>query len=526
MKFKTKLLNAAVLAAVGVTSAQAVTVSNDGLGQVLLYPYFTVEDGMNTLISVVNTTTYGKAVKVRFLESLNSREVLDFNLYLSPLDVWTGMVTADAGGGAKVVVTDTSCTAPIIATANGGTGEQAFFTYGFDGSSGVAADAEASRGIARTREGYIEIIEMGNIDPEYVMETPMKNFLSSITHVSGKPSDCGAVVSEWAGTGFGSGGGGTLSATLDINGLTTPTGGLAGTGTLINIAKGTDYSYDPTPLAGFYTNPYHTEPGSLLPSLADADTYSDVVLVNQINGINAVISDYWPDANYGGIDAVSASIMRSSVIDEFVVNTAIHAGTDWVVTMPTKRWYVDVASMFNPNAVISHGVRPFQSVFGTGGACETISISFTNQEEDKKTGSIGFSPAPLGKAQSICWEANVITFNNSHVLKSPQTTTSHNVNVGSYPAGWMNLSFPLSSSNASNLPNDPVPGSGVGVLTGTDAADVRAHQLSDVDTSTYMGLPVIGFSVQQYVNDVMSGGVLSNYGGAFNHKYLRNIYAD
>ena len=203
---------------------------------------------------------------------------------------------------------------------------------------------------------------------------------------------------------------------------------------------------------------------------------------------------------------------------------------DWLLqqglTAKALHWYVNYASKFHPYAVISKDDRPVQSVFGTGGACETISISITNQEEDKKTGSIGFSPAPLGKAQSICWEANVITFNNSHVLKSPQTTTSHNVNVGSYPAGWMNLSFPLSSSNASNLPNDPVPGSGVGVLTGTDAADVRAHQLSDVDTSTYMGLPVIGFSVQQYVNDVMSGGVLSNYGGAFNHKYLRNIYAD
>lgn len=527
MNFKTKLLSAAVLAAVGATSAQAVTISNDGLGQVLLYPYYTVEDGMNTLISVVNTTNYGKAVKVRFLESLNSREVLDFNLYLSPYDVWTGMVTADAGGGAKVVVTDASCTAPVISTAIGGTGEQAFFTYGFDGSSGVAADAEASRGIARTREGYIEIIEMGNIDPEYVMTTPKENFLADITHVAGKPKNCAAVSAEWAGTGFPSNGGGTLTDTLDLAGLTQPTGGLAGTGTLINVAKGTDYTYDPTPLAGYAVSPNHTTPGSLRPSLADSIPQSTVILVDQTSGLPTVYVDNWgggPGSTpWGGVDAVSAALMRSAVIDEFVVNTAIHAGTDWVVTMPTKRWYVDYASMFAPDLIVSRGVRPFQSVFGTGGACETISMMFTNQEEDKKTGTIGFSPAPLGKSQAICWEANVITFNNSNVLKSPQTTTSHNVNVGTYPAGWMSLSFPESSNNASNLPLDPVGGFGVGVPTGTDAADVRSHQLSDLGTRTYSGLPVIGFSVQQYVNDVLSGGVLSNYGGNFNHKYQRSI---
>lgn len=529
MNFKTKLLSAAVLAAVGATSAQAVTISNDGLGQVLLYPYYTVNSGYDTLISVVNTTGNGKAVKVRFLEALNSREVLDFNLYLSPYDVWTGKVTADAGGGAKVVVADASCTAPAIATAIGGVGEQAFFTYGFDGSSGVAADAEAARGIARTREGYIEVIEMGNIDPEYVMPTPSANFLTSITHVAGVPKNCAAVSVEWAATAFPNNGGGTLTATPDIAGLTPPTGGLAGSGTLINVAKGTDYTYDPTPLAGFSSIARHTQPGSLNPSLADAGigaggatAQSIVVSVDQVSGVPTVYTNTW-SSPYRKIDSVSAALMRSAVIDEFVVNPAIHAGTDWVITMPTKRWYVDTASMINPQAVVSYGVRPFQSVFTTGGACETIGMSFTNQEEDKKSGSIGFSPAPLGKASSICWEANVITFNHSDVLASVQTQTSHNVNVGNYPAGWMSLSFPVSSTPASNLPVDAVGGVGVGVATAPDAADVVSHQMVDSGTNTYSGLPVIGFSVQQYVNDVLPGGVLSNYGGNFNHRYQRTI---
>ena len=72
-----KNLTAAVLAglagAAGIAStAQAVNMNPDGLGQVLIYPYYTVNGGNVTLLSVVNTTGQGKAVKVRFLEGINS----------------------------------------------------------------------------------------------------------------------------------------------------------------------------------------------------------------------------------------------------------------------------------------------------------------------------------------------------------------------------------------------------------------------------------------------------------------------
>src|SRR5450432_4672902 len=97
-------LTTAVIAAIagvaGIANmASAVNLNPDGLGQVLLYPYYTVNSGQNTLLSVVNTTAIGKAVKVRFLEGYNSREVLDFNLFLSPFDVWTAEVfsLSDAG---------------------------------------------------------------------------------------------------------------------------------------------------------------------------------------------------------------------------------------------------------------------------------------------------------------------------------------------------------------------------------------------------------------------------------------------
>jgi hypothetical protein len=93
--FKQKALFAAIAAAGALAAtgaANAVYVNNDGPGQALIYPYYTARDGASSLLSVVNTTVDAKAVEVRLLEGKNSREVLDFNLFLSPYDIWTGAV--------------------------------------------------------------------------------------------------------------------------------------------------------------------------------------------------------------------------------------------------------------------------------------------------------------------------------------------------------------------------------------------------------------------------------------------------
>src|SRR5690554_5092514 len=115
---KNSLATAIIAAAVGTAGmvgvAQAINLNPDGLGQVLLYPYYTVNGGNSTVVTVVNTTDRVKAVKVRFVEALNSAEVLDFNLYLSPFDVWAANVVADGDTGAKLLTEDTSCTVPQI----------------------------------------------------------------------------------------------------------------------------------------------------------------------------------------------------------------------------------------------------------------------------------------------------------------------------------------------------------------------------------------------------------------------------
>jgi hypothetical protein len=149
--FTRKALYAAIagVAAVGVAStAEAVNISADGLGQVLIYPYYTVRNNSagqayNTLFSVVNTTGSVKAVKVRFREGRNSVEVLDFNVFLSPFDVWTATVSPSADGGGQIATNDTSCTIPTFQPNV----PVPFRTF---------AITDADNAITRTAEGYFE----------------------------------------------------------------------------------------------------------------------------------------------------------------------------------------------------------------------------------------------------------------------------------------------------------------------------------------------------------------------------------
>jgi len=110
----------------GMGAAEAVNLAPEGLGQALIYPYYTVRNGANgfaynTLISVVNTTASAKAVKVRFLEGKNSQEVLDFNLFLSHHDVWTATVIATAATPTKTSAlrTENFFTTDSLAAAHG-----------------------------------------------------------------------------------------------------------------------------------------------------------------------------------------------------------------------------------------------------------------------------------------------------------------------------------------------------------------------------------------------------------------------
>ena len=484
-QFQRKSLYAA-LAGVGAlgltTAADAVNVNPNGLGQVLIYPYYTANsDGAgnayNSLLSVVNTTTSAKAVKVRFLEGKNSREVLDFNLFLSKRDVWTAaIVPNDATGGARVFSFDKSCTIPDNSTLAAGVD---FVNFAYTGS----LDDKGGSGLDRTKEGYVEIIEMATF-PTYSCTS------IQVTHVGGVPFDCA-----------------NLSDAGALADSRSASGGLFGGMSLINVDSGRDATEDAVALQRFNRGPLYTPAGSILPNLADVAPKVSVVFAAEPNFPTdlGVYTSVWPSPPYNPADPVSAVLMHDAVMNEYVLDAGTKSGTDWVVTFPTKRFYVNVGTGSAP--------KLFQRNFNDGaGACDDIVLNIFDREEKTTSTPVTFSPPPPTPTTSICWEANVITFNNSNVLSSKNIA---NINTGNQN-GWLRLGFVSSTSSTFHT---------LGNQTNTTHTWGPSSASTGM-TKTYLGLPVVGFAVQSFSNGTLVVGgtnVFANYGGTFVHKYTTTI---
>jgi len=444
---------------------------------VLLFPYYTTRadnagNAFSTLVSVVNATPLAKAVRVRFLEGKHSRTVLNFTLFLSPFDMWTAAILPDLdNGGARIGTVDTSCTLPAFAASP----TAPFIRFGNEGYTGVNADG-AGTSLDRNREGFFEVIEMATFNAS----SPTGR---AVTHVNGVPP-CGA---------------GGLSDTQAAADALPLTGGLFGGETFINVSSGTDYTADAVALANFYqVGANYFSFDSTLPELSGASP--PLSKVDAVNG--AVYQSLW---SQGAADAVSAVLMHDSLMNEFVLDTATRSGTDWVVTMPTKRFYVPDGTGNAPTL--------FQRNFSSAsGSCDDITLTLWDREE-RPAGALAFAPpAPTG-GNALCWAANVITFNQSNVLGSQNAA---NIPVPSFQNGWLSVGFPAGIAGA-GLTAHKMINANFTSITAQGGATTFSN------TSTYVGLPVIGFALISFANGTLQVGtppvnVLSNYGGDFRHK--------
>jgi hypothetical protein len=493
--FQRKSLYAALagVGALGLTgAADAVNVNPGGLGQALIYPYYTVNtdaagDTYNTLLSVVNTTNSAKSVKVRFLEGKNSREVLDFNLFLSKHDVWTAAILPSSSGGGRVITVDNSCTIPDNSFLKAGVD---FVNFAYTGS----ADDKGGSGLDRTKEGYVEIIEMA-VYPTYTCTS------IQVTHVGGVPFDCDGVTDA-----------GALADGVSAS------GGLFGGISLINVGAGTDYTEDAVALQRFNNTNNYQNAGSVSPQLTDASPKISVVFAAEptnIGGTNdlGVYVSRWCDTDtncltpgrYNPADPVSASLMHDAVMNEFVLDPGTKSGTDWVVTFPTKRFYVNTGTGSAP--------KLFQRNFnGTAGSCDDVTLAIFDREEKTTSTPVTFSPPSPTPTTSICWEANIVTFNNSNLLASKNVS---NISTG-FINGWLRLGFATSTSTSFHK-----------LANSTATSEVfGASSFSTGLTKTYIGLPVVGFAVQSFSNGtlVVGGATIGqNYGGNFVHKTTTTI---
>ena len=478
-------------------SAQAVSLSSRGTGQVLLFPYYSAEAGQQTLVTIVNPTASARALRVRFAESRNGKAVFSLSVYLAANDTWTGAVFAPgAAGAAQFVSFDRSCAlanqdAPLAAGV-----PVAFSTAAYTGANrdwsetGTPAALAAKLGAPeRTRRGFVEVIEMGRLRSG-------TGPLELADELAASPAAaCIAIATAWRTSGA-AGWSDDAARAIEL-----PAGGLFGNAAVVDVANGTMLSYVATALDDFYSvatapGALHAAPASARPALDDARNTPDGARVRVLRSDSAPAIETFPAAR--AIDAVSLALMATYLRSDYNADPALGAATEWIVAFPTKRFYTDVATDAEVRA-------PFTDAFRDDGrADEQFGAEWRRR-----------SGAPPGYPYPVCLDP----FGNC----PPQPTLAQAVSAIAWttdprattpifgatpgddalsilvsdiagslmPTGW--ASFKFWWEEAQSYPNVlTAPGSGI----------------------AYRGLPAIGFGATQLVNANVVPDVLANYGDA------------
>ena len=484
MKMRKSIVHLAVagsmLAAAGAASlVSAQEVSRSNTGQALIFPYYTVNDGWVTTFNFMNTSPNTLAVKVRFHERKNSRDVLDFNIVMSPYDMWSGWVQADGDNGPQLFTNDKSCTSPRV--VNGAKASNIAYTKEFDDTGGG--------GFPRMRDGYVEVLLMGETD---TIETPPTDWVAGgdttqyvpyhAEHVAGVPRDCEIVDNAFIRT--------SANWVPDTD-PTTYAGTIA-----VNQLNG---SGDPTARIDFGPPVGNPLKGNVawLQLGTGAGAGSEAIAVSNWSTENYVTAQQFPwflEPTFAsgtalwtvtGVAAFERAVAALSTFNEWADNPATGAATDWVVTFPTKAYHVD---QFNEQiqAAVSkyrNGLddvvactdsagdpsnapadrescvlavtspippSPFEHLFGvqgTGDSTITVTYDLFDREEGTTTietdGTV-ISPAPPPEItiDTLRWEANVIAFAGSSVLGNPNPAVlDASAVLGGAANGWAKVSF-------------------------------------------------------------------------------------
>ena len=355
------------------------------------------------------------------------------------------------------------------------------------------------------------MIEMGTIENN-------TGFGNALTHNgSGVPNNCAALEQAWLATGTG-----ISNGTWFINpdqDFSLPTGGLFGGAAIVKVSEGTFINYNAEAVDGFMTNRwFHTSPGSALPDLSSGNSPTNQQLTSYVFDRGRLITSNWSTVGGAGVDAVSAVLMRQAVFNEWEVDPALGAASEWIVTFPTKRYYVTSATVAR---------APFGTTNPTGngwGFCERFSGRIYNREE--ATFAL-FEASPATGFTTVCREANVLWFqdrNQYSAAASPITGEPAFLQIPTYfelfgqvqytfNKGWFWMGF---------YDQDAIDNSGqANPLARRPLVESRPGQTG---ADQFFGLPAIGFWALKVTNLNQGAGLQATYGGAYGHRAARACY--
>ena len=524
-------------------TANKLELSEGGVGHMLLVPYYTAQNGNMTVLHVVNTDTVnGKAVKVRFRGAANSDDVMDFQVFMSPGDVWTAAVTAGADGIAQIQTADNTCTVPSL----GFNKPQAFSTGRLNPNATAVAKANG------TREGYVEIFNMADVEAAKLWGTDDYSPLyKAIKHDKGiAPCSVAGSAAE------------TTLTTIALknyvaedkaatDGFNTPTGGLMGDWYIINVPETTTFSgaatavvatggngrgnfvHFPqidTPVAATAIDQFTADPllrsnskdaagtARTTPALAAGnydlpDMSTPYLAADWTNPTAPAVVGTGKPLSQASV--LTAALAVNSVTNQYANDASISAKTDWVFSMPTRRYSVAAnyaaittskpATDANSEYRLFSDLVPTATAFATtqdewfypgntllatdesGNICvKANGQRFWDREETtpgQATNAPVFSPRVPGTTPTValCGEVSVLAFQSTGNSVLASSVARSTITSGTYVNGW-------------------------GVV--------------DTKNSIY-GLPVLGASFIKLSNPQVAAGLSGTYGITWPHRFVK-----
>ena len=522
-------------------------VAPDDRGDLALAPYYTVRDDWVTGLHIVNTSDKTQVVKVRFRRATDAMDALDFNLVMSPKDMYAGLLSRAANGDIAWTSPDTTCTAP--AAQNKRLQMPAIYRAGAE-------------------TGYVEIIAMGTPSTErqpialaakHRAQSPSTTGASTATLTA--PLDCDAVRSNFFADGSGTAAGATTRNGVQNNDTTWQAASSAaaiktgGRNTYLdsgNVLKVSYFIRDKARGIEFGDNAVHIRNFLTAPAITNQQ-YG--VLSGDLNGFD------FPDLN-GGVpmsSAGGASIKRarfealrapgvlgaSAIVNEWSAKppglSAAAGGVamDWVLTLPGQYTmlrlpqYVETLTgagkpwartTTRSGSAVQNSKCPRSS---TSAECDyrdqpvELSVEAYSREESKAgdtTPELVTSPtSPLTlKKTYLPKVANVVTFGGQRVLGISDADIR--VNPGQ-PYGWVRASLKSVDSDVQVCDWDfkaDTQNTGFGASAG--AALKNTLRCSPVSG----GVPVIGFAAWSRHT---AANPAASYGRIVEHSYERNRVA-
>lgn len=288
---------------------QAVQLSPDGAGQVLLFPVVSQGLRYDSLLSLTNRDAERPALlRVTIRDGADGSARARLNVFLGAGDSFTAAID-----GQNI-------------TPGTGTCWSAFTHI-------LAVHPPDAVRLELERTAFLEVIEMATVTPG-----------TATAELMGDPdSDCAAVRQA-------------AEDQAAMQRLEAPAGRITGGLTLIDVPLGLSFSLEPTALDHFRESPLYRPVDAARPTLDDAEPAESVVFGRFAPGgeESATLTSTWEH----GVDAVSAVLTANTLDTDFNVETVIAANTDVLLTFPTRHHYQGETRDDERQPFVTRYVRP------------------------------------------------------------------------------------------------------------------------------------------------------------------------